>query len=408
VWYERLVTPSPDGRPPHTHPKGRRRARTALLGGFVAIAGGVLLTGCSGGSTAGSTTTTSTLPPLPPNIVAYVALAGSGANIGNGSTLAAVTVAPQTSVGNTLHVGVYPDAVAVTPNGRLVLVANYTSDTVTPIVIPGYRVLPAIPAGAGPAGIAIAPGGGTAYVTDANGNTVTPIDLGTMRPGRRIKVGPGPQGIAVTPDGSRAYVADAGAIIPGQSGSIGDEVTPINLFTRKALPPIKVGNAPLAVAITPDGGTVFVTNLNSESVSPIDVATDRAGSPIAVDGGPVSVAIAHGRVWVVNAPAGGATGNNLQPITIATGTAGRPIPLPKGAQAIAVTPDDSTGWVVCLNTDRLVPVNLITLRRGATIRLRGGPFAIAVSAQPTGPPPTTTTTPKHTTTTVKATTTTKS
>ena len=148
----------------------------------------------------------------------------------------------------------------------------------------------------------------------------------------------------------------------------------------KALPPIRVGNAPVGIAVTPDGSTVFVTNLNSESVTPITVSSDTPGASIATAGGPVAVVVAHNDAWVVNTPAGG-EGNNLQPISVASGVAGKPIKLPNGAQNVAVLPSGNTAWVVCLNTDKLVAVNLVTHKVGAAVKIRGGPFAVAVAYQ---------------------------
>jgi len=318
----------------------------------------------------------------PANVIAYVALAGTGGSLGDGSRLVEVTVSPApASVGTPITVGTYPDAVAVTPNGQLALVANYTSNTVTPISLPAGKVLPAIQAGSGPAGIAIAPDGDTAYVTDANTDTVTPIDLSTLKPSKPITVGEGPQGIVITPDGSKAFVADAGAIISGQVGTIGHTVTPIDLSSGKALAPITVGNAPIGIAITPDGSTVFVTNLNSESVTPINTASDTTAAAIATDGGPIAVVVADNSAWVVNTPASGVPGNNVQPISVATDTAGHAIALPRGAQSIAVAPDGLTAWVVCLNTDRLVPIDLATAKAGQAIVVHGGPFAVAIANQ---------------------------
>ena len=231
-----------------------------------------------------------------------------------------------------------------------------------------------------------------------------------MKPETPIAVGGGPQGIAITPDGSKAFVADAGAIIAGQAGGIGHQVTPIDLSTGKALSPITVGNAPIGVAITPDGSTAFVTNLNSESVTPINTASDTAAAPIAMAGGPVAVVVAGNDAWVVNAPATGYPGNNVEPISLATDKVGHGIGLPKGAQNIAVTPDGKTAWVVCLNTNSLVPINLVTKRAGTPIVVPGGPFAIAIANQAkvqptTGSPTTSVVKPKTTTTKAKTTTT---
>jgi YVTN family beta-propeller protein len=379
--------------------------RRAIAAAASMTAGAVLLAACGGGSGgAGSTSSTSSLPPLPPTVKALVALAGSGNNLGYGSTVVPIDLSGGTgggpTVGRHIHVGTYPDAIAVNPAGTMAYVANYTSNNVTPINLATDRPEPPIPAGIGPAGIAITPNGKMAYVTDDGssstlGNTVTPINLRTGKPGRPITVGSGPQGIVITPDGSTAYVADAGAIVTGQSGPIGNTVTPINLASRRAEHPITVGNGPTGMAITPDGSTVFVTNLNSGSVSPISTAANTAGSPIAVPGGPVAVTVAKGAAWVVDAPSGTSPGSNVTPISINTDRPGAPIVVPKGAQAISVAPNGKVAWVACLDSNMIVAVNLVSKKLGRRIVVTGGPFAVAVVQQsqggggPSSLPPTT-------------------
>ncbi len=219
------------------------RAAGAAPAALVALA--VTLAGCHSTPSAHKASTTTTPAALPPKVIAYVALAGTGANLGFGTSVVPVNVTTSAaSVGTAIHVGTYPDAVAVSPDHLLALVANFTTDNVTPIDLATGKALAPIPAGPGPAGIAITPDGSTAYVTDDGtlnslADTVTPIDLKTMKPLAPIKVGGGPQGIAITPDGSKAFVADAGSIIAGQPGRIGHQVTPIDLATRRALKPDK-------------------------------------------------------------------------------------------------------------------------------------------------------------------------
>jgi YVTN family beta-propeller protein len=216
------------------------------------------------------------------------------------------------------------------------------------------------------------------------GDTITPINLGTNKPGAPITVGPGPQGIVITPNGLTAYVADAGAIVSGQSGGVGNTVTPIDLSTRTAGKAITVGNGPTGMAITSDGSTVFVTNLDSGSVTPIATANNSAGAPISVPGGPISVAVAGQDAWVVDTPSNTSAGNNVVPISISSDRAGAPITVDKGAQFIAITPDGTTGWVSCLQANALVPINLATHKIGASIRVVGGPFAMAIADQAQG------------------------
>lgn len=357
-----------------------------------AVAVALLVAGCAGPKGSASTTTrprtTSTLPPLPPKIEALVTLVGTGSGLGSGETVVPVDLSSSSPVTKPpITVGMFPDAIAVAPGGAMAYVANYSSNTVTPIDLRTGTALAAIPAGSGPAGIAIAPDGRTAYVTDdgsggALGDTVTPIDLATRKALAPIVVGKGPQGIAITPDGTTALVTDAGAIPSlGQAGPPGRTVTPIDLATKQAGRPITVGNGPIAVAITP-GGTAYVANLDSQSVTPIDMATRTASAAIAVPGGPVALLATSRAVYVLDAPSSTAAGNNVTPISLATGSPGTPISVPKGAQYLALAPDSSTAWVSSLDSGVITPINLATGRKGTSIRVAGGPFAIAVIAVP--------------------------
>ncbi|MGA2530314.1 MAG: YncE family protein [Acidimicrobiales bacterium] len=368
------------------------RLLRAVLGVATAALIATVAAACGSSSTPPTTTTTTTLPPLPPQVYAYVTMIGTGSNVGLGHSLVPVNVSVGgTGAGSAVAVGTYPDAIAITPDGTRAYVTNYTSSSVTPIDLLTGKALPSIALGAsaGPAGIAITPDGTTAYVTDAGaagtlGDTITPIDLTTDKTLAPITVGPGPEGIAITPNGTRAYVADSGAFVPGQTGSIGSTVTPVDLTTRKALPAIAVGNAPAAVAITPNGATALVANVNSGSVSPIDIATDKAGSPILVLGGPVSIAISAAEpttAWVADETSTASARGNLTPINIATDAPGTPIAVGKNPQSVAVSPDGSTAWVVCYDSQTLVPVSTKTMKPGASIILPGGPYALAMTSR---------------------------
>jgi DNA-binding beta-propeller fold protein YncE len=98
---------------------------------------------------------------------------------------------------------------------------------------PGANRPPATGPIAGPA---------TAYVLSYEASTVTPIDVATGVAGTPIRAGNGPDAIAITPDGKTAHVADTGGA-----------VTPINLATGRAGTPIQFGaySDPVAIVILP-------------------------------------------------------------------------------------------------------------------------------------------------------------
>ncbi|MDR3549863.1 MAG: hypothetical protein P4L31_00480, partial [Candidatus Babeliales bacterium] len=55
--------------------------------------------------------------------------------------------------------------------------------------------------------------------------------------------------------------------------------------------PIAVGNSPVGIAITPDGATAYVTNLNDNTITPITIATNTPLAPISGFTNPYGIAI---------------------------------------------------------------------------------------------------------------------
>lgn len=367
-----------------TRARPERAALPAVLVGALSLA----CAACGSTRSAAPRTAAKVAPKLPPAVVAYVTLVGTGSSLGLGDKVDVVDLSAASAHERStlVRVGTFPDAVAVSPDGATAYVTNYASDTLTPIDVATGRALPPIPAGPGPAGVAIAPDGATAYVTDAGssplGHTVMPIDLATRRDGTPIPVGAGPQGIVITPNGQMAYVADAGAIVAGQSGAVGDTVTPVDLATGKALPPIHVGNAPTAVAVSPDGATVYVANSSSGSVTPISVVAGTAGTPVGVDGSPQALAFAPGdssTLYVASAPSAVAPGDTVTPVSVTTGTAGPPVKVCKVPAGLAI--HGSTAWVSCAGSGALVPLDLATRAVGPAIAVPGGPYAVAITTR---------------------------
>lgn len=362
--------------------------RITLLVFFVVVLGGAIYLLVRPGSTKPVVIKPST-PVAPPTPIAVVTEIGTGPALGNGANALIIDLGQiAKSHEHLVGVGTFPDAVAISPTRATAYVTNYASGTVTPIDLASGRPGRPIAAGSGPAEIAIAPDGKTAYVTDAGsaplGDTVTPIDLRTDRPLRTIRVGLGPQGIAITPDGTRAYVANAGAIVTGQTGAIGHTVTPINLITHRALAPINVGNAPIAVAVNGDGSTVFVTNSYSGSVSPISVASDTAGTPIEMSGSPQAIASVPGRGEILVANAATSGTDNLTTISVVTESVKSSIAVPKNPTAVAVSPDGKTAWLVSLGTGALLRIDLVTgvVDSQHEIAIPDGPYALAVGSIP--------------------------
>ena len=202
----------------------------------------------------------------------------------NSETVSPVNTATH-AVATAIPVGKSPGGIAITPDGATAFVADFGNSRVTPIDLTTNTALPFIDLGFPlviPQNIAISPDGTTVFVvaTDGGDGVVVPIDVATRTLETFIPVtGNVFSAIAITPDGSTAFATDNG----------NSEVVPIDLATRTPGTPISVGANPDFPVVTPDGTTVFVSNSGADQVTPIDVATRTAAAPISVSSNPGTV-----------------------------------------------------------------------------------------------------------------------
>jgi hyaluronoglucosaminidase len=103
----------------------------------------------------------------------------------------------------------------------------------------------------------------------------------TNRPGRPIKVGKDPSALAITPDGRTVYV----------EGQFAAGVTPISTATNRPGKLIKVGGA-IDLAITPDGKTLYVPHFKRGTITPVTISTGHVGRLIKVGAETYAIVIA--------------------------------------------------------------------------------------------------------------------
>ena len=157
------------------------------------------------------------VPAIGLGLAAFPAEAQPFAYVANGGsdTVSVIDTATQPpSVVATVPVGMSPDGVAVTPNGKRVYVANASSNTVLVIGAATNTVvgLP-IPVGVNPIGVAVTPDGTQAYVTNFNDGTVSVINTATKTVVQTVLSGTGADAVAVSPDGTHVYVANLPPIL---------------------------------------------------------------------------------------------------------------------------------------------------------------------------------------------------
>lgn len=161
-------------------------------------------------------------------------------------------------------------SIALTPDGRLLVVANPDSGSVSLLALPSLEVLAEIPAGRNPQSVAVDQAGSLAYVTARDDGAVSVIGLASRRRLATLPAGNEPRGVVVGPEG-RVYVADGG------SGNILVLAGP----SLETLAKIATEPQPRALALSGDGSLLFVTHLPTGRVTIIDTGALKVESVIA-------------------------------------------------------------------------------------------------------------------------------
>jgi len=126
-----------------------------------------------------------------------------------------------------------------------------------------------------------------AYIPNSIDHNVSVIDTATNTViGSPIPVGPNPRAVAVTPDGSKVYITNSSQF--GNGNTVSVIATATDTVTGS---PITVGSGPAGVAVTPDGSKVYVANFNDNTVSVIATATNTVVSTVPVGLIPIAFGI---------------------------------------------------------------------------------------------------------------------
>jgi len=256
-----------------------------------------------------------------------------------------------------IPVGDSPRTLSITPDSKEVLVANHGSATLSKVDLSQAVEFTQYPVGSMPYGVVT--DGVHAFVTEFGLGTLSIIDLMTGELSTRIPVDAFPSGlalsrdgqrlfvthfftgrltvidlqtstvrgtastgadtnlsqfIAIAPDGTKAYLPQTRSNITNTALLFDTTVFPVvnvldlaklQLLVRERITldtadePV---NMPFAVALSPDGKTLYLANAGSDDVSVIDLSTNRKLAHLAVGANPRGIAITPdgSRIFVNN------------------------------------------------------------------------------------------------------------
>jgi YVTN family beta-propeller protein len=176
-------------------------------------------------------------------------------------------------------------------SGRL-FTANVLSDTVTfldPPEMPG-PVLPGhVDVGVGPEGIAVSPDGRHLWVGHRLEGRITVIDTRTERSLSSFAIGGMPVRMAFTPDGKYVLAADPAS----------GKLVRMDAEAMKEVDRLDIGAGVVGIAFSGDGKTAFVSCLVDNSISLLDLETFKVTKKVAVAGIPDGLALLEPREQVL-------------------------------------------------------------------------------------------------------------
>ncbi len=205
--------------------------------------------------------------------------------------------------------------------------------------------------------------GKTLYIAEATAGRVAVLDIVTRKVTAHVAIGLPVSGVAISPDGGRLYVTAGGA-----AGTL----CVVDVASRKVVARIPVGHTPMSPVVSPDGRTVYVCNRFNNAIGVVDVAVGRQTATIDVRRQPVSADLSKdGKVLIVanHLPTGPANAKRVAAEVSIIDTAARKIaasiPLPdgsRGLRGVRVSPDGE--YAAVTHTFARFHLPAIALERG--------------------------------------------
>lgn len=166
------------------------------------------------------------------------------------------------TVDQVIEVGPVPKYVAVSPDGRHVLVTNWCGYDLSVIDAAAGKEVRRVPIGRFPRGIAVTGDSRTAYVAVMGSSDIAVVDLADFGVSWIKGVGAGPRHLVIDRDSRYLYATLNAA----------GKVAKIDLASRAVVGTVASPSQPRSMAISDDGTALYVVNYASDAMSKIRTA----------------------------------------------------------------------------------------------------------------------------------------
>ncbi|HXV95965.1 MAG TPA: YncE family protein [Gaiellaceae bacterium] len=186
------------------------------------------------------------------------------------------------------RVGSVPKVVAMTPDGRFVLVANWCTWDLSVISTKAGREVRRIPMGEYPRGVVVSPKGDAAYVAIMGGDYLVRVDLKTWGTST-LPIGSGPRALEIHRSGRWIFA----------TLNMEGRVARLDLRTGR-VKKVTTGERPRSLAVAGDGRALYVVNYDSGTVSKLRASDLKVLQTIEACHLPIGIAYDRPtrRVWV--------------------------------------------------------------------------------------------------------------
>ncbi|MHB1544100.1 MAG: beta-propeller fold lactonase family protein [Gammaproteobacteria bacterium] len=221
-------------------------------------------------------------------------------------------------------------------------------------------------------------------VPQSSENAVDIIDAANNALAATVPLGTSPQNVVMAPDGDEAYIGVVSTSTSGSTTTVSSALDTLDLATNSitAETPLQSGGSGIAIgamAISPDGSTLYVINPDSGALLSLNLAT-----------GAVKTVTNYGAAAKPTAVLAGSTGrhlyvtlsetSNLSIITLATNNVST-LSIPNGFDplALALSPDGSRLYIANSGDNTIAVLDIETGSFLNSITVTGFPESLSVS-----------------------------